>query len=64
MRMQFLSKSKTKLLFILALAALLRLWGLGGKQLWMDELLQLLHSRPNTLRGILRASRRIGGSAA
>jgi uncharacterized membrane protein len=53
MRMQFLNRTGTKLLFILALAALLRLWGLGVKQLWLDELLQVLHSRPDSLKGIL-----------
>ena len=44
-----------QLLLILALAALLRLWGLGAKQLWLDEILQVLHSRPDSIRGILAA---------
>jgi mannosyltransferase len=44
-----------KLLAILALAALLRFCGLGVKQLWQDEILQVLHSRPDSMQGILNA---------
>jgi uncharacterized membrane protein len=42
-----------KLIWILALAALLRFGGLGVKQLWFDEILQVLHSRPDSMREIL-----------
>jgi mannosyltransferase len=49
------NRTGIKLSLILALAALLRFWGLGVKQLWLDEILQVLHSSPNSLRGILDA---------
>jgi uncharacterized membrane protein len=52
-----------KLLLIMALAALLRFWGLGFKQLWLDEILQLLHSRPDSLRGILEGVAQDRGGA-
>jgi uncharacterized membrane protein len=48
---------------ILALAALLRFWGLGVKQLWLDEILQLLHSRPDSVRGILEGVAQDRGGA-
>lgn len=53
--MNFANKTGIKLLAILALAALLRFWGLGVKQLWLDEILQVLHSRPDSVQGILKA---------
>lgn len=52
-----------KLLLIIALAALLRFCGLGFKQLWLDEILQLLHSRPDSLRGILEGVAQDRGGA-
>ena len=55
MQMTLRDRPGLQLLFILALAALLRLWGLGARQLWSDEILQVLHSRPDTVRGILDA---------
>jgi uncharacterized membrane protein len=55
MRTEFYNRTGFKLSSILVLAALLRFFGLGVKQLWLDEILQVLHSRPDTLRGILDA---------
>jgi uncharacterized membrane protein len=52
-----------KLLSIIALAAMLRFWGLGFKQLWLDEIVQLLHSRPDSLRGILKGVAQDYGAA-
>jgi uncharacterized membrane protein len=63
MKTVFLKQTGFKLLFIIALAALLRFWGLGVKQLWLDEILQLLHSRPDSLRGILEGVAGDRGSA-
>jgi uncharacterized membrane protein len=54
-QMQVQNRVGIKLLAILALAALLRFFGLGAKQLWLDEILQVLHSRPVSMRGILNA---------
>jgi uncharacterized membrane protein len=42
-----------KLFLIMALAGLLRFLGLGVKQLWMDEIIQVLHSRPVAFKEIL-----------
>jgi uncharacterized membrane protein len=53
--MSFQKKTGRILLAILALAALLRFLGLGVKQLWLDEILQVLHSRPDSVQGILKA---------
>jgi uncharacterized membrane protein len=61
--MHFSSKTGMKLTAILALAALLRLWGLGVKQLWLDEILQVLHSRPDSVREILNGVAEDRGSA-
>jgi uncharacterized membrane protein len=55
MQTEFYNRAGFKLSSILVLAALLRFFGLGVKQLWLDEILQVLHSRPDTLRGILDA---------
>jgi hypothetical protein len=55
MRLQLKEDSRIKLLIILALAALVRFIGLGAKQLWLDEILQVLHARPNSLSGIFAA---------
>jgi uncharacterized membrane protein len=55
MQTEFYNRTGFKLSSILVLAVLLRLFGLGVKQLWLDEILQVLHSRPDTLRGILDA---------
>jgi uncharacterized membrane protein len=63
MKTEYLKQSGFKLLFIVALAALLRYWGLGVKQLWFDEILQLLHSRPDTFKGILEGVARDRGGA-
>lgn len=63
MQIQTKDNSGIKLLFILALAALLRIWGLGAKQLWLDEILQVLHSRPDSLSGILASVIRDRGGA-
>jgi mannosyltransferase len=54
-RCQFSLTPFFKLSIILALAALLRFLGLGVKQFWLDEIMQVLHSRPDTFRGILDA---------
>jgi mannosyltransferase len=54
-QMQFQNRVEIKLLAILVLAALLRFFGLGVKQLWSDEILQVLHSRPDSMQGILNA---------
>ncbi|MDM7995269.1 MAG: glycosyltransferase family 39 protein [Acidobacteriota bacterium] len=56
-------RTGTRLWLILALAALLRFSGLGVKQLWLDEILQLLHSSPDTVRGILEGVARDRGGA-
>ncbi|MBN1567441.1 MAG: glycosyltransferase family 39 protein [Acidobacteria bacterium] len=63
MRTQMHAGAGLKLSLILGLAALLRFWGLGVKQLWLDEILQLLHSRPDTLRGILEGVAQDRGGA-
>ncbi len=63
MNMPFQNRTGLKLLFIVALAAVLRFLGLGHKQLWLDEILQLLHSRPDTLRGILEGVAQDRGGA-
>jgi uncharacterized membrane protein len=63
MKTEFLKRTGFKLLFIIALATLLRFWGLGIKQLWLDEILQLLHSRPDSLRGILEGVAQDRGGA-
>lgn len=63
MQTVFKNRIEPKLLLILGLAALLRFWGLGVKQLWLDEILQLLHSRPDTLRGILEGVAQDRGGA-
>jgi uncharacterized membrane protein len=55
MQTEFYNRTGFKLSFLLLLAALLRFFGLGVKQLWLDEILQVLHSRPDTLGGILDA---------
>ena len=52
MEIPLLKRTGVRLLFILALATLLRFLGLGVKQLWLDEILQLLHSSPATVRRI------------
>ena len=62
-RTEILQRPGTKLTFVIALAALLRFWGLGTKQLWLDEILQLLHSRPDSLRGILEGVAQDRGGA-
>jgi mannosyltransferase len=48
---------------ILASAALLRFWGLGVKQLWLDEIIQAIHARPGSLREILTGVARDRGGA-
>jgi len=63
MEMPLLKRTGVRLLCILALAALLRFLGLGVKQLWLDEILQLLHSSPDTVRGILEGVARDRGGA-
>lgn len=63
MRTKFQNGVGFKLLLILVLAALLRFWGLGVKQLWLDEILQVLHSRPDSLRGILEGVAQDRGGA-
>lgn len=63
MEIPFLKKTGVRLMLILALAALLRFPGLGVKQLWLDEILQLLHSSPDTVRGILEGVARDRGGA-
>lgn len=50
-------------LLLLALASGVRLVGLGHKQLWVDEIIQALHSIPETLAGVLEAARIDCGSA-
>lgn len=50
-------------LLLLALASGVRLVGLGHKQLWVDEIIQALHSIPETLVGVLEAARIDCGSA-
>ena len=64
MGMLFQNESRLRLLLILGLAALLRFWGLGVKQLWLDEILQLLHSRPDSLTGDTGRSRAGSGRGA
>lgn len=49
--------------FILAVAAVLRISFLGHKQLWVDEIIQVLHSRPTDWEGILAGIRRDCGAA-
>jgi uncharacterized membrane protein len=63
MRMRFPNRVGLKLLLIVALAALLRFWGLGVKQLWLDEILQLLHSRPDSVQEILKGVAQDRGAA-
>jgi uncharacterized membrane protein len=63
MKMDVVNRAGLKLCFIIALAAVLRFWGLGVKQLWLDEILQLLHSRPDSLRGILEGVAQDRGGA-
>ncbi len=63
MGMMLRKETNIRLWLILALAALLRFWGLGVKQLWLDEILQLLHSSPDTLQGILEGVARDRGGA-
>lgn len=48
---------------ILTLSACLRVYKLGEKQLWVDEILQVLHSSPAGLRAILLGVREDTGSA-
>jgi uncharacterized membrane protein len=63
MRTRFQTGPGLKLLAIIILAALLRFYRLGVKQLWNDEILQLLHSRPDSVRGILQGVAQDRGSA-
>jgi uncharacterized membrane protein len=63
MHMQMKNDSGIKLSFILVLAALVRFLGLGAKQLWLDEILQLLHSRPDSISGIFAAVTQDRGGA-
>jgi uncharacterized membrane protein len=60
---QFRNKTGLGLLFILVLAALVRFFGLGVKQLWLDEILQVLHSQPHSIKGILDAVTQDRGGA-
>jgi uncharacterized membrane protein len=53
MPMQIRDTQQLKLLLIVALAALLRFFGLGVKQLWTDEIIQVIHSRPDSVKEIL-----------
>jgi hypothetical protein len=52
-----------KLLAMLALAALLRFLGLGAKQFGVDEIIQVIHSRPDSMQGILNAVTQDRGGA-
>ena len=63
MRMEMKNDPGIKLTIILILAAVLRFLGLSVKQLWLDEILQVLHSRPDTIRGILEAVTQDRGGA-
>lgn len=63
MQIKCVGETKGKLWGILALAALLRCFGLGVKQLWIDEILQVIHSRPDSLRGILAGVAQDRGAA-
>jgi uncharacterized membrane protein len=40
--------------FVLIFGALIRFWGLGHKQLWLDELIQAVWSSPSSLREVLK----------
>jgi uncharacterized membrane protein len=55
MQTRLQQKIGSSLFLTLVLAALLRFFGLGAKQLWLDEILQALHSSPNSIGGILDA---------
>jgi uncharacterized membrane protein len=59
----FFGNAGGKLTLILALAALLRFWGLGVKQLWLDEILQAMHSKADSLQAILAGVAQDRGSA-
>jgi uncharacterized membrane protein len=63
MQIQCVDVTKLKLLGILALATLLRFFGLGVKQLWIDEILQVIHSRSDSLQGILAGVAQDRGAA-
>jgi uncharacterized membrane protein len=63
MALRFRDAHRLKLLLILALAALLRFFGLGVKQLWTDEIIQVIHSRPDSLREILEGVAQDRGGA-
>jgi uncharacterized membrane protein len=40
---------------VLIFGALIRFWGLGHKQLWLDELIQAVRSSPSSLCGVLKS---------
>ncbi len=63
MQMQIINGLRLKLLAVLALAGVLRFWGLGAKQLWVDEIIQLIHSTPHSLSEILAGAAQDRGSA-
>jgi uncharacterized membrane protein len=41
--------------FVLIFGGLIRFWGLGHKQLWLDELIQAVRSSPSSLNGVLKS---------
>jgi uncharacterized membrane protein len=60
----FISKKPgPALLLILIFSSLIRFVGLGEKQLWTDEILQVIHSIPDSMREILEGVAEDRGSA-
>jgi uncharacterized membrane protein len=58
-----LKNPKLTLLLILLFSATIRFVGLGEKQLWLDELLQVVHSTPDSIHVILQGVAADRGSA-
>jgi uncharacterized membrane protein len=54
---------KLALLMIFIFSAAIRFIGLGEKQLWVDEIIQAVHSTPNSIREILKGVADDRGSA-
>jgi 4-amino-4-deoxy-L-arabinose transferase-like glycosyltransferase len=51
------------IVLIFILAAAIRFVGIGEKQLWIDEIIQVIHSSPDSLRGILNGVAQDRGGA-
>ncbi len=59
----FSRKPGLALLLILLFSSVIRFVGLGEKQLWVDEILQVIHSTPNSIQEILKGVAEDRGSA-